>query len=89
MKVQYFGDVNDYRKFTLLRALAEVGQFKIGVCWMLTEADNSGYGDKRSYQRQPEKWRAFDPPLYDALVRVPAAPTITDLQRVENVAQAC
>ena len=47
MKVQYFGDVNDYRKFALLRALSEVGEFRIGVCWMLTEADSTGYGDKR------------------------------------------
>ena len=42
MKVQYFGDVNDYRKFALLRLLAD--KFKIGVCWMLTEADGSGRG---------------------------------------------
>jgi hypothetical protein len=35
MKVQYFGDVNDYRKFALLRLLASKGGFKIGVCWML------------------------------------------------------
>jgi hypothetical protein len=54
MKVQYFGDVNDYRKFTLLRALA-IGEFRIGVCWMLTEADSTGYGDKRSYSRQPDR----------------------------------
>jgi hypothetical protein len=42
VKVQYFGDVNDYRKFALLRLLAD--KFKIGVCWMLTEADGSGRG---------------------------------------------
>ena len=33
MKVQYFGDVNDYRKFALLKALSGKG-FTIGVCWM-------------------------------------------------------
>jgi hypothetical protein len=86
VKVQYFGDVNDYRKFALLRLLSEVGQFKIGVCWMLTPEDASGHGDKRSYQKQPEKWRSYDPPLFDALVRVPAPPTIKDLQRVESEA---
>jgi len=36
MKVQYFGDVNDYCKFALLRLLAKAGGFNIGVCWMLT-----------------------------------------------------
>jgi hypothetical protein len=30
MKVQYFGDENDYRKFALLRLLANEGGFKIG-----------------------------------------------------------
>jgi hypothetical protein len=53
VKVQYFGDVNDYRKFALLRLLSEVGGFKIGVCWMLTEADGSGHGAKRGYLEQP------------------------------------
>ena len=85
MKVQYFGDVNDYRKFTLLRALA-IGEFRIGVCWMLTEADSTGYGDKRSYSRQPDRWRGYDPALFDALAVVPSAPTNEDLQRVENEA---
>jgi hypothetical protein len=83
MKVQYFGDVNDYRKFALLRLLSQVGQFKIGVCWMLTEDDASGQGDRRSYLKQPEKWRAYDPATFDALAKAPAAPTINDLRRVE------
>jgi hypothetical protein len=83
MKVQYFGDVNDYRKFALLRLLSQVGQFKIGVCWILTEDDASGQGDRRSYLKQPEKWRAYDPATFDALAKAPAAPTINDLRRVE------
>ena len=48
VKVQYFGDVNDYRKFALLRLLADIGKFKLGVCWMLTEPDELEAG------RQPE-----------------------------------
>ena len=86
MKVQYFGDVNDFRKYALLRTLSEVGGFKIGLCWMLTEADGSGHGDNRSYLRQADQWRRYDPALFDALTLVPAAPTIEDLQRVENEA---
>jgi len=35
MKNQYFGDINDYRKYGLLRCFAEAG-LNIGVCWMLT-----------------------------------------------------
>ena len=84
MKVQYFGDVKDYRKFALLRALSEVGQFKAGVSWMLTEADESGHGDHRSYLKRPDKWRGYDPVLFDALTSVPSAPTISDLHRIEK-----
>jgi hypothetical protein len=85
MKVQYFGDMNDYRKFALLRALSEVGQFKIGVCWMLTPDDGSGQGSNRTYQKQP-RWRAYDPLLYDVLALVPAIPSMKDLKRIENEA---
>jgi hypothetical protein len=86
MKVQYFGDVNDYRKFALLRTLSEVGRFRVGVCWMLTEADGSGQGANRRYLRQADEWRRYDPALFDALAVVPSAPTIEDLRRVENEA---
>jgi hypothetical protein len=86
MKVQYFGDVNDFRKYALLRTLSEVGRFRVGVCWMLTEADGSGHGDNRSYLRQPDRWRGYDPALFDALALAPATPTIDDLRRVENEA---
>ena len=48
MKVQYFGDVNDYRKYVLLRLLAKSGEFKIGVCWMLTPADDRTDGKQTS-----------------------------------------
>jgi hypothetical protein len=84
MKVQYFGDVNDYKKLALLRALSGIGEFKIGVCWMLTEADVSGQGDNRRYLRRADEWRRYDPALFDALAVVPSAPTIDDLRRVEN-----
>lgn len=67
MKVQYFGDVNDYRKFALLRLLAREGRFKIGVVWMLTPGDDRAYGNNRAYAEQPDKWRSFDLELFDAL----------------------
>jgi hypothetical protein len=56
MKVQYFGDINDSRKFALLRLLSEFGQFKIGVCWMLTEPDDSKEGGNRSYLQREDIW---------------------------------
>jgi hypothetical protein len=86
MKVQYFGDVNDFRKYALLRTLAEIGRFRVGVCWMLTVADGSGHGDNRGYLRQVDRWRPYDPALFDALASAPPEPTIDDLRRVENEA---
>ena len=86
MKVQYFGDVNDFRKYALLRTLSEVGRFRVGVCWMLTVADGSGHGDNRGYLRQVDQWRRYDPALFDALASAPPKPTIDDLRRVEKEA---
>ena len=39
MKNQYFGDINDYRKYGLLRLIAKKTGLKIGICWMLTPDD--------------------------------------------------
>ncbi|MEI7767765.1 MAG: hypothetical protein WCJ97_10055 [Phycisphaerae bacterium] len=67
MKNQYFGDVNDYRKYGLLRALKVPGNLPLGVCWMLTDNDGGRDGKKRDYLDNQEAYRHFDPPLYDWL----------------------
>jgi hypothetical protein len=67
MKNQYFGDVNDYQKYGLLRLLANNGQNKIGVCWMLTADDDRTDGKFISYLDKPQIWRQYDPPLFDLL----------------------
>jgi hypothetical protein len=84
MKAQYFGDENDYRKYALLRLLATLGRFKIGVCWMLTPADERPDGGKRSYIQHPAKWRALDPELFDLMASVKTQPDLTDLLRIER-----
>ncbi len=66
MKEQYVGDVSDYRKYALLRALTN-GGLKLGVCWMLTAADGRTDGAKIGYLDEPSKWSAFDPELFDVL----------------------
>jgi hypothetical protein len=70
VKDQYFGDVNDYRKYGLLRALLEGSQWSLGVCWLRTNNDARRDGESRAYLRQPERWRHYDPALYDALRRL-------------------
>lgn len=67
MKNRYVGDINDYRKYGLLRLLSKAGEIKIAVCWMLTPNDGRPGGGFLKYLEQPEKFRHFDPELYDQL----------------------
>ena len=66
MKQQYFGDINDYRKYGILRALS-AGGLKTTVCWMLTENDSRNDGGCISYLQRREDFRSCDPDLFDAL----------------------
>jgi len=69
MKNQYFGDVNDFGKYGVLRALADAG-LSIGVCWLLTADDAGGDGELRRYLSKPSRWRNYDAGLYDILQRL-------------------
>jgi hypothetical protein len=69
MKNQYFGDVNDFRKYGLLRALRRASGLTVGVCWCLTN-DEGGHGELRRYLSQPGRWRHHDPELYEQLQRL-------------------
>ena len=66
MQDEYFGDVNDYRKYGLLRCLSD-GGFRVGVCWMYTPTDDSGQGKDIKYLDKPRKYRFRDPMLFDFL----------------------
>ncbi len=73
MKNQYFGDVNDYRKYGVLRALTGSGRLSATVCWMLTSDDGSTDGRFVAYKDEPEEWRKFDPKLFELLSKALAA----------------
>lgn len=81
VKHQYVGDINDYRKYTLLRALSAGGVNRIGVCWMLTPDDGGTDGNRRSYA----KYQHCDPELFDILM-----PTLDNasLRRVRYVEES-
>jgi hypothetical protein len=49
VKNQYFGDINDYRKYALLRALTNCGGIRTTICWMLTPDDGRGDGGFMDY----------------------------------------
>ncbi|MFK0692470.1 hypothetical protein ACFX5Q_30460 [Mesorhizobium sp. IMUNJ 23033] len=84
MKHQYVGDISDYRKYALLRALSWGGANRIGVCWMLTPSDGSADGGKLAYLRQPERYRQFDPQLFDILAHAADEPDRRRLQSIEE-----
>src|SRR5690348_13581586 len=81
MKEQYVGDINDYRKYALLRHFAVEGDLRIGVCWMLTPPDN---GNLRSYLNQPATWRDYDSDVFDHLQRVQADEAPSRLAAIEG-----
>lgn len=63
MKDQYFGDVNDYRKYGLLRAIVDATGARICVAWMLTPDDGRTDGLFTSYLRDRDRAR-HDPDLH-------------------------
>ena len=69
MKNQYVGDINDYKKYGLIRVLAGDGEhaFRVGVFWMLTEDDESNDGNILEYLGHPTKWQHYDPQLFNKL----------------------
>jgi hypothetical protein len=67
MKNQYFGDINDYRKYGLLRAILQASGIRMLLAWMLTPDDGSTDGNFVSYLQNPAKWSHFDPFLYNKL----------------------
>lgn len=84
MKHQYVGDINDYRKYALLRGLSAGGLNRIGVCWMLTPSDGGKDGNKLGYLEKPEQHRHFDPELFDILAHAAAEPDRRRLHTIED-----
>jgi hypothetical protein len=67
MKNQYVADINDYRKYGLLRILSGSGKIRTGVCWMLTPNDNRTDGQFTRYLNSPGRWKQYDFPLFERL----------------------
>ncbi len=84
VKHQYVGDINDYRKYALLRALSAEGVNRIGVCWMLTPSDGSSDGSKLAYLQRPERYRHFDASLFDILAHAAGEPDRRRLHSIEE-----
>jgi hypothetical protein len=83
VKNQYFGDINDYRKYGLLRALCG-DEISLAVCWMLTADDDGTDGRKLEYFDRPLLFRPFDPPLFDFLEGAARRDGVRDVERIES-----
>jgi hypothetical protein len=83
MKEQYVGDINDYRKYALLRRLQAASGLRLGVCWMLTPSGTSRDGRKLAYLQQPREER-HDPELFRLLRKVADDPDTRRLQDIEE-----
>ena len=51
----------------MLRAILAARPVTVLVAWMLTPDDGGRDGSLREYLRQPERWRHYDPKLFDGL----------------------
>lgn len=67
MQDRYAGDIGDFGKLALLRALSP-GR-KLGICWYLctSEGEANNDGKHTAYLKQPERFRELDPEVFDTL----------------------
>ena len=86
MKNQYFGDINDFRKYGLLRVLSSNRNIKTAVCWMLTANDGRTDGQFTDYLSRPHRWRKYDPELFDMLREIVVDGKKRDVGRAEHAA---
>ena len=70
MKNQYFGDINDYRKYGLLRAIIAATDLRPLVAWMLTPDDGGRDGNLTAYLEAPNRWESHDQTLFRELKRL-------------------
>ncbi len=67
MKQQYFADLRDCVKYSILRNLLNQG-ISCTVCWMLTQCDNTQQGRLKIKERHRRGWRDYDPDIFDYLL---------------------
>ncbi len=69
MQNRYTGDIGDFAKFGLLRALGQ-GQ-RLGIAWYLyPDEDHNKDGRHIAYLDDPKKWRHLDPDLFDGMRKI-------------------
>lgn len=79
MQDRYVGDIGDFVKYGLLRAIR--GERRLGVAWYLHPNEEGG-GDGRhtAYLREPDKWDGLDDTLFKELGKL-----VPDQRSVANI----
>lgn len=67
MKNQYFGDINDYKKYGLIRSIIRATGFRVLIAWMLTPDDGSSDGKFTSYLQKAREYAHHDKVLFGGL----------------------
>jgi hypothetical protein len=70
MKDQYVGDISDFEKYVILRALAFGADLPLVICWMLTPPDETGEGARIDYLKRPDRYRHLDAHVFDRLAAI-------------------
>jgi len=83
VKDQYVGDINDYAKYALCRALTADGSLSLGVWWMRTPDDGRSDGALTGYLAEPARWSRHDAELFAAMASLVAVGK-RSLQAVEE-----
>jgi len=84
MQRHYFGDINDYRKYILLRKFLKHGHMRIAFCWMLTPDDHRNDGQDRRYLANEARWEHLDTDLYRFLKVVCHQDPSSGIKRIED-----
>ena len=84
MKNKYFGDINDYRKYGLIRAILRSNNFNLLIAWMLTPDDSNNDGKRTYYLTEPKKWHKYDKELYKGLQHLMSNPGNRNVGLIEK-----
>jgi hypothetical protein len=71
MQNRFVGDIGDYVKLGSLRALSP--SYRLGVAWwQFPDESHNKDGRHIDYLERSDRWRRFDPDLFDTLQRMVA-----------------
>jgi hypothetical protein len=84
MQDRYAGDVGDFGKFALLRALSP--KRRLGVCWYLVEnPEQNNDGRHRSFLDDPKTFRDLDADVFDAMMTFRDSPSSRNVRALEQL----